>query len=312
MQAKDVNQAVLAWLDTSPPPPLFAYIHYIDVHGPYLEPRPFGRPKGSVDAATAEKARLHGKPKSVAIDLYDGELQDLDARIGEFLRELESRGVLQDSIVIITSDHGEEFGDHGNHGHGHTLHEELLHVPWIMVRTQAFPFTSTIETPVAQVDLLPTLASALGIAIPENLPGQNLFPALRRGGEPEGRPILSEMDNRGRPVWNAKPDDLPLGYAVLVPPDTKYILSAKAPYPSDGVVEPEVKEIFFALGSDPRERVERTPQESQRERARAALGKLLDAARAVEVEPGVAPLDKETRARLHALGYLPSDETALP
>ena len=93
------------------------------------------------------------------------------------------------------------------HGHGHTLYEEMLHVPFLVLRTDAVPHTRVIDMPVAQVDILPTIAELVGAPIPAAAAGRSLAATIVAGVEPSPRAILSEMDNRGRPVWNAKKGD---------------------------------------------------------------------------------------------------------
>lgn len=313
MSAENVHRTVLEWLDARPAEPLFAYIHYIDVHGPYLTPKPFGRPEGSVDSATAEKARLSGIPRQLAIDLYDGELLHLDRLIGDFVAALDERGVLANSVVVITADHGEEFGEHGGHGHGHSLFEEMLHVPFLILRTEAMPYSRRIDMPVAQIDILPTLAEIAEVDVPTSVAGRSLLSTIRATDPPSPRPILSEMDNRGRPVWNAKKGDPLISYSVLVPPATKYVLGSQTPLTADWTSRTDFQETIFDLAQDSGEETPVAPDETTIRELRRDLDGLLRRARSVAVTPGTATLDEETQARLRALGYLPAvDETPPP
>ncbi len=86
-----------------------------------------------------------------------------------FLEELDRLGVLDDSIVMITSDHGEEFGDHGGRTHGYNLYEEQLRVPLVFLRTPAFPYNKTVSEPVGLVDVMPTLIAHLELESPDRL-----------------------------------------------------------------------------------------------------------------------------------------------
>ena len=307
MTADRVHEAVFSWLDTNPPAPLFAYIHYIDVHGPYLEPRPFGGEPGSVEPELAEQARLTGKPRQLAIDLYDGELARLDSLIGDFLSALDERGVLANSIVMITADHGEEFGEHAGHGHGHTLYEEMLHVPFLVLRTDAVPHTRVIDMPVAQIDILPTIAELVGAPIPAAAAGRSLAATIVAGVEPSPRAILSEMDNRGRPVWNAKKGDPEVSYALLLPPTTKYVLGLEGPLGAELPAVLSGQETFFDLAIDPDERTGIQPSLQGTRVAQRELQEVIDRARSVAMEPGTATIDEATRQRLRVLGYLPDE-----
>jgi arylsulfatase A-like enzyme len=113
-RARDVGDAVRAWLHRrprSPERPLFLYVHYLDPHTPYLS-------SGGEGAAAPLDAR----------SAYDAELRYVDAELVPLLRQLRER-LGRDAIVFVTSDHGEEFGEHGEGGHGHSLYPEVLDLP---------------------------------------------------------------------------------------------------------------------------------------------------------------------------------------
>jgi arylsulfatase A-like enzyme len=305
MTAENVNRAVVGWLDTlpAPHPPLFVYVHYIDVHGPYLVRRIFERPGLRVSYWQGEMTRLSGKPADLARDMYDGALRYVDDMIGQLVRELGRRGVLEDSILIVTSDHGEEFGDHGGHGHGHTLYDELLHVPLIVGRSKAFPHTGRIDAPVSQVDLFPTLTELLRLRPPAPRAGVSFVPLLGDGAPPAGAPrLLAEMDNRDRPHWNAPLDAPDFAAALLVPPLRKYIVRSRAaiaPGSAGGL-----REELYDLATDPGEQRNLVAPRPALDRLRALAVEQVDEARAVAVAPGTAVMDNITEGRLRALGYV--------
>jgi arylsulfatase A-like enzyme len=306
MRAENVHEALLEWLDQDVDGPRFAYVHYIDVHGPYLDPKPFGGGR-EVDPALAEQARLTGEPRDVAIDVYDGELAHLDGLIGALVRELDRRGILDDSIVIVTSDHGEEFGDHGGHGHGHTLYDELLRVPLIFVRTDAFPYTGRVDAIVGQVDLLPTLCDLAGLPLPPGRPGRTLRPLVERAAGADSRPLVAEMDNRGRPAWNSKPGDPEVAYALVLPPATKYVVGT---VPSRKQPGGTTQEQLFDLRADPGETKNLVVDGETAARPRGLLSEMLARAKSVAVARQTAPIDAATQERLRALGYLPEEPAA--
>ena len=113
--AGDINQAFLDWLSDNDQRPFFAFLNYFDAHGPYMPPKPFelkfGTKKPSIPSI-----RLHYEYKAEEIetlrDAYDSCIAYLDNEIGSLLDQLEERGVLNNTLVIITSDHGEHFGEH--------------------------------------------------------------------------------------------------------------------------------------------------------------------------------------------------------
>lgn len=304
MTAENVHRALLDWLDQEVEGPRFAYLHYIDVHGPYLEPKPFSG-RTDVHPLLAERARLTGKPRDVFIDVYDGELAHLDRLIGELVRELERRGLLDDAILVVTSDHGEEFGDHGGHGHGHTLYGELLRVPLIIARTGAQPHTRRVDELVGHVDLLPTLCDLAGLAVPDGRPGRSLRRLIEGQPDASAPPLLAEMDNRGRPSWNSKPGDPQVAYAVLIPPASKYVVGSIAA--RDAAGRGATRELLFDLARDPNERDGVVAHEDDLGEPRRLLTEMLTGAKRVAVAKETAPIDASTQARLRALGYLPDE-----
>jgi len=302
MSATNLDAAALAWLDETRPEHAFVYLHYIDVHGPYLEPKPWGRPPGSVTPARAEAARTTGRLPDVMVDVYDGALHELDAEIARFLEALDERGILERSIVVITADHGEEFGDHGSFGHGHTLYEEQLHVPLLMVRTDAFPHTRAVGDVVGQVDVLPTLATLAGIACSAVRPGRDVSAAFTPGDALRAGPLLFEMHNQGRPLWNAPPNAPPVEYGLLQPPAQKYVVARRTEL-SDALDE-HVSVRFHDLDRDPGERVAHA-DDVDPELLDRTLRALVAEARARHRAPGTVVIDAETEQQLRDLGYVP-------
>jgi len=139
---------VLSWLDKRPEDkPFFLYVHTIDPHVPYRPPSNvlslYGDPdyKGPVSFRSSatlledvklKKVTLKEKDKQQLEALYDAEITYHDVHFNAIMQGLERRGVDDETLVIVTSDHGEEFWDHGSVGHGHNVYEELLHVPLFM------------------------------------------------------------------------------------------------------------------------------------------------------------------------------------
>ncbi|MCS6797696.1 MAG: sulfatase-like hydrolase/transferase [Myxococcota bacterium] len=141
-----------AWLAGRPPGrPVLAWVHLVEPHEPYEPP---------------EELAAAGGP----VERYDGEVRLADAIVGELVRRMRARRA--DAIVIVTADHGEEFGEHGGRFHGTTLYDEQVRVPllWSGPGLRA----RTIEAPVGLVDVAPTLAAALGVPAPPGHHGRNL------------------------------------------------------------------------------------------------------------------------------------------
>ena len=215
-RAESVARDVLDWLDRRPADRrFFMYVHTIDPHVPYSPPREFverydptgyaGRIVGGETAQLLEDikvGRFHPGRRDIARleALYDGEVTYHDVHFAAMIEGLRSRGLLDDTLVIVTADHGEEFFDHGSVGHGHNLHQELLHVPLLMRMPGLAPAGGRVTDDVGLIDVLPTAMDALGLAVPEDLQGRSLVPLLE-GRTPAGHSaVLSDFLDGQRAV----------------------------------------------------------------------------------------------------------------
>jgi choline-sulfatase len=198
---------------------LFAYVHTIDPHAPY-EPTPEYRrlfaPRGStltrVSALWLEDAATRGRrgeplsPRRVEeiTALYDAEIAFNDRQFGLFLEELKRRGLYDDSLIVFTSDHGEELFDHGGVTHGHTLFREVLEVPLIVKWPRGVSAPAGASgTPAQLLDVLPTVLDCAGLPRPPGLEGRSLLRPPPADVPPEGRGILSYLDLDGLKMQSA-------------------------------------------------------------------------------------------------------------
>lgn len=165
-RAEQINDRSISWLDTVQEP-FFLWNHYMDVHGPYEPPQTYRdqfcdtsisdrRCQWLFNQALSNPDEIDAAERQLLIDLYDSEINYIDDHLAEFLRTLEHRGVLERTLVIITADHGDAFGEHGYYVHPRYLHEEVLHVPLIVIGPDIPTYTD--ETPVSTVDIVPTIA----------------------------------------------------------------------------------------------------------------------------------------------------------
>lgn len=241
----------------------FAWVHVFDPHAPYRPPAPFDR-------------QYADKP-------YYGEVAATDAALAPLLDDVGASP--RPTIVIVTGDHGESLGEHGEETHGLFAYEATLHVPLIVAEIGHGGGESRGEVspaPVRHVDLLPTVLDAVGQPIPADLPGRSLLPASERRSDAPPRPsyfeAMSAMLNRG---W------APLT-GILAGRD-KYI---DLPIPE-----------LYSLAEDPAEQENRAGRAPDLERTLAAglraFGAALPGARRTE--------DAETTARLRSLGYVSGD-----
>ena len=143
--------------------PFFLFVHYFDPHAQYDPPAPFS-------------SRYRSSP-------YDGEIAYVDQQLGRLRRELASLGLLDNTIVVITSDHGESLGEHGEPTHGVFLYQSTLHVPLIMVVPGLWPAGTRVKAPVSLVDIVPTLLELTGSQTLPELDGRSL------AGLVEGGPV---------------------------------------------------------------------------------------------------------------------------
>ncbi|MFQ5649570.1 MAG: sulfatase [bacterium] len=177
--AASVNSYIEKWLKTAPGQPLFIHIHYLDPHEPYLS-HPY----------RAVQFNLKSKwTRDRIVNLYDQEIEYLDSQLGRLLEILAAAGRKQNSLILFTSDHGEEFLDHGGWGHGNHLFNETLHVP-LIVRFPAGRYSGqSVQASVSSIDLAPTILHLLGIEAPASFEGQSLIPLIE--GHEEGERVIT-------------------------------------------------------------------------------------------------------------------------
>ncbi len=167
--AAEINRSFLDWLSRERPTkrPFFAFLNYLDAHEPFLPPRPFETKFGLsaltpndsrqlLDYWDRDKRAISPRDVELARDAYDRCITALDQQIGALLDELDRRGTLDNTLVIVTSDHGEQFGEHGVFNHGFSLYEPELHVPLVMIGA-GLERGRTIADPVSLRDLPATV-----------------------------------------------------------------------------------------------------------------------------------------------------------
>ena len=207
--ARELNADFLSWLAQKGPRPFFAFLNYYDAHEPYLPPAEFDRRFASAtprknylirqDLHLAERARKEEmSPAEIQreMDAYDATIASIDQQIGALLDELSRQGVLDNTLVIITSDHGEQFGEHKLFEHGNSVYRQLLGVPLVLRFPPRVPAGVVVKESVSLRDLPATVLDLLGLQEGSPFPGQPLarFWASGAGLAPE--PVLSEVEWR--------------------------------------------------------------------------------------------------------------------
>jgi arylsulfatase A-like enzyme/Tfp pilus assembly protein PilF len=247
------------WIRAHTGQPFFAWVHFYDPHSPYDPPQVFA-------------SRFN--------DPYTAEIAFADSQLGRLLTL-----VGPNTIVIVTADHGEGFGEHGERGHGLLLYEESLHVPLAVVGP-GIPH-ARVQTPVSLVDIYPTIAELVQVKVPAAVQGHSLMPLIR-GSREHATPVFAEtMYPRLRYGWSE--------LRSLRTGSRKVIESTK----------PEL----YDLADDPKET------------HNLATGNIADARRQLQRTLAVlgtnAPAqsaqtaDLESRARLAALGYVSAGAPAI-
>jgi arylsulfatase A-like enzyme len=219
--AEAINARALNWLSTRTGGPFFMFLNYFDAHEPYLPPPPFDRQFGSGrqrgrysplrrwlwDPGMAHRPLLDAERRE-EMDAYDGALAYLDHHLGRLFEELERRKILGNTIVIITSDHGEEFGEHGVYEHGYSLYRAGVHVPLIVVAPNLNPVTRRVATPVSLRSLATTVVDLVGLGAGAPFPGHPLANLWRHPSDQPAayhdltEPLLSQVSRTpGHPEW---------------------------------------------------------------------------------------------------------------
>jgi len=201
--ASRINARTLRWLHDNRGKPFFAYLHYRDVHAPYVPPPPYdrmfdkpgaGRPLSEAEYKTqppdVRRPRRYRDLDSY-VEQYDGEIRYTDDHLARFLETLAKEGFLENTAIFLTADHGESFLEHGSWTHGTGLYEELMRVPLLLVLPGEKHAGKRIEAPVQTTDLYPTVLDLLDAPIPPELQGKSLFEAIEGSADP-GRPVFGE------------------------------------------------------------------------------------------------------------------------
>ncbi|MBI4516671.1 MAG: sulfatase [Deltaproteobacteria bacterium] len=207
-RAGDINRAFLRWLDARQVKPFFVLLNYVETHAPYVSPSAFHTRFMDPQQRAREPSFTFVPPNSPdgsadTVSLlaagYDGSLAFLDAELQHLFDQLRLRGLLDDTLVVLTSDHGESLGDHGLFQHGNSLYREQIRVPLIVSFPQLVPAPVRIAAPVSLRDIPVTVTSLLFPGEPSVFPGRSLaelWSSPTGGADREHEPIVSEIAAR--------------------------------------------------------------------------------------------------------------------
>lgn len=291
--------------------PLFAFANYLSPHSKYDPPAPFrARFDSGVtpsDPALVDSLADRGGYRYISgevspteadwtcvKDRYAGEIAYADSLLGRLIRQLKRQGLYDETLVIVTADHGEHFGEHGLAYHQFSLYDELIHVPLVVKFPGQARAGTTVETPVSHVDLFPTVMDVVGLPDTQSVGHSLLSPEERPAFvfAEYGRPTtaLNALENYSEtPVPRERLDELDRSLQCVRSADAKLILDSTGRWRA------------YDLTTDPGEQVNVWDPDSDRfaelEAALAAnLSELLD------VDPE-EPEDEVVIRNLEALGY---------
>jgi len=308
LPAEDLRREALAWIDANRPPasdrPVFLFLQFMEPHSPYRPPATVRERLRASEPADVDADVANGKLVGLHFDqlspaevtllelLYDEEVMTVDSELRQLFDDLAARHLLDGAIVIVTSDHGEEFMEHRLLLHGFTLYEQALRVPLLLL-LPGDPGGSRVTANVSLIDVAPTLLDVLGAASEPRFEGRSLVPLLHSGAA-----ARADADVVAELLYSGGAGDWRQHSAVLIRGTSKLIL------PSPNLVPIRAPE-WYDLGADPAEAAPDPPYLAATANAleEALCGRLEVIARDVAgVSPGV--LGDEERARLRALGYV--------
>jgi arylsulfatase A-like enzyme len=311
--AERVRAMLGRWLEESRDLPFFIFLHTFDVHAPYRHTemtegvlteaqrdaihRGLGQPEhGDINGFASLLRELGLFRMKVTSALYDGGIRFTDAFLGSLLEDLRRLGLEDRTLVVLTSDHGEEFSDHDRtrfyDAHCQTVYEELIRVPLVVRLPGTIPAGRVVDTPVELVDVAPTILDILGVPTPPAMEGKSLL-GLATGRTHEHKEwTLSE----------ATCNDVET--KALRGRDLKYIGAWEALDDEHaGIPGPLIKERVFDLVGDPGEKQNLRDRRLLR-KWRAILEQRVTALARNAHEGTEAPISEDVLERLRGLGYL--------
>ena len=208
-RADDVNEAVVRWIRSDQEKSFFAFLNYVDTHDPYLPPHPYrGKFSRSPNPGGILNPRMGRfalrKPEQVQgeLDAYDGAIAYVDDRIGRLITELQRLGLDDSTLIIVMSDHGEEFGEHGLYLHGQSLYREVIQVPLIVRWRQKIPPGIRVQQPVSIAAIPTSVLQLIGANHARLFPGRPLSELWESADANTAWPdVLSEMPHK---PWDPK------------------------------------------------------------------------------------------------------------
>lgn len=230
--AETVNNNAINWI-VKGRRPFFAVLNYFDLHQPVLPPDRYLHMYTSNGSARKESLYFERdceyrdeasceSERPVFVDTYDGAARYVDDSVQQLLSQLSARGILQNTIVVFTSDHGQELGNHHLYGHGKSLFWDEIHVPLIVWKPGLIPASVRVQTPVTTTDIPATILDLTARGSKQTMPGRSLAPLWRSTDPVSGWPDpISELAKLHWFAKNAPNYNDPV--ASIVTPQWQYI-----------------------------------------------------------------------------------------
>ena len=290
----------IGFMDENRESPVFVFFHTYKPHPPYrplppydtmFDPEYAGTIKGDIPTITAINS---GEITATQADLnhlialYDGDIREMDDQLNELFAYLQQKGPERDAIIIFTSDHGEEFGEHGLYGvHSHTLYQELVSIPLIIHLPRMNPAGVSIPDQVQSIDIYPTVLELAGVKPPGFIQGRSLLSLMKTG----------KRSSAPEPAFSER-----------IPTDSPWIRSLRTPEYTYIFKEDKKNgtnsHLFFDLRRDPTEQDNLGIPDG---RLRALFNQilfLLEEGKKPGKAQGEQELDAETLEILRTLGYI--------
>jgi arylsulfatase A-like enzyme len=292
----------LRWLD-GVRGPFFLYVHALDPHSPYApapeHASPFALPSYRGETDTKVLLERAGRGAGTAAELsflrarYQGEVRQSDAAFGQLLDGLRARGLLDGSLVVFTSDHGEEFLEHGGTEHGKTLYQEVIRIPLAVRLPGAARGGTRSADVVQQIDVMPTLLALVGRSAPQGVEGRDLSASWVGNGGRTREPAVLFSEVRFEQADKVSARSGPLKLIVNLDPV--------------GSWRADRFDELYDLAADPGEKVNLAaskPIDVRYLRNRIEGLKSLQAAHSARAEGSRVELSPEDLEQLRALGYV--------
>jgi arylsulfatase A-like enzyme len=279
--ARVVNQLAFDWLEELKASRFFLFLHYMDPHDPY-----FAHPYNGEGIARVSTPNPNPDQAEEIAKLYDGEVSYLDHHFGKLIDFLKREELYEDTLIIFTADHGEEFFEHGGWWHGLTLYDEQIYIP-LIIKYPKGQNKGTVKTEIVRtLDIAPTILDYINSQVPITMQGTSLLKEYHLRSSQDQR-VFSEENHENNILQSVRSD-------------TWKFIRANQNNPR-GLSPQEL----YNIAEDPEEKKNKAASKRERtEQMEAEINSYLDFAKGQSAQEEVGTIDQTTEDRLRALGYV--------